>query len=163
MLVRPITSSITILACALALAQPLARAAESHAHAPGAAASSELRLDDGRKWATDLPLRRGMAEIRQVVTGAPAMAHAGTAYPTVYAALGKRVEAPVGRIVAECKLEPKADAMLHLVIADLVAGADAMKAAKSGPEGRGGLLKVAAALDAYGKYFDDPEYKPLKR
>jgi hypothetical protein len=89
------------------------------------------------------------------------MAHAGTAYPTVYAALGARVETPAGRIVAECKLEPKADAMLHLVIADLLAGADAMKTAKSGREGREGLLKVASALDAYGRYFDDAGYKPL--
>ncbi len=51
--------------------------------------------------------------------------------------------------------------MLHLVIADLVAGADAMKAAKSARQGREGLLKVAAALDAYGKYFDDAGYMPL--
>ncbi len=79
MLDRPIPSSIIVLACAAALAQPLAWAAESHAHALGAAATSQLHLDGGRKWATDLPLRRGMAEIRQVVSGASAMAHAGTA------------------------------------------------------------------------------------
>jgi len=156
-----IISSLSILALALALAQPAARAAEPHGHAPGAAAASGLQLDNGRKWATDAPLRRGMSEIRKAVGGASPAVHAGKANPATYAALGKRVEAQVGRIVAECKLEPKADAMLHLVIADLVAGADAMKAAGSGAEGRAGLLKVADALDAYGKHFDDKGFKPL--
>jgi hypothetical protein len=161
--VTPIISSLSILAFAIALAQPAAHAAEPHGHAPGHSASSGLQLDNGHKWATDAPLRRGMSEIRTAVDSASPAVHAGKAKPATYAALGKRVEGQVGRIVAECKLEPKADAMLHLVVADLVAGADAMKGAASGGEGRAGLLKVAVALDAYGKHFDDKAFKPLAR
>jgi hypothetical protein len=157
-----ISSSLSILALALALSQPLAHAAEPHAHAPGAAASSALQLDEGRKWRTDAPLRRGMSEIRSAVAGASPAIHAGKAKPAQYAALGTRVEAQVGRIVKDCKLEPKADAMLHLVVADLVAGADALKGATSGAQGREGVLKVASALNAYAKYFDHKGFKPLE-
>ena len=150
-----------ILASMLAL--PAAMAADPHAHtAPGVAATSNLLLDNGRKWATDAPLRRGISAIRSVVAHAPQAAHGGTAKPAVYADLGRRVEAQVGRIVAECKLEPRADAMLHLVVADLVAGADAMKAAKTGAEGQAGLERVAVALNAYGDYFDDKGFRPVK-
>ena len=154
---------IAVLAAAAALlllllASGPARA--QHPHPPTGAAAA-LQLDNGKPWATDAPLRRGMAEIRKAVTTAPAAAHAGKAKPDAYHALGTRVEKEVARIVAECKLEPRADAQLHLVVADLLAGADTLKAAKHGEGGREGLLQVAGALDAYGKHFKHPGWKPI--
>jgi hypothetical protein len=97
-----------------------------------------------------------MSAIHELVHGAPAALHKGTAKAEAYAELGGRIEREVGRIVAECKLTPQADEQLHLVIADIVAGADAMKGAKLSAEGRGGLVKVAGALRNYGKFFDHP-------
>ena len=59
----------------------------------------------------------------------------------------------------ECKLPPEADAQLHLVIADVIAGADAMKGAKDAKSGRAGLVKVDGALKSYAKHFDHPGWK----
>jgi hypothetical protein len=145
-------------ALSAAAISPVALAATAHDHGQGAG-TTKLQLDHGRKWATDEPLRRGMGAVREAIHGAPAPLHKGTAKPEAYAAVGNRIEAEVGRIVKECKLPPEADAQLHLVIADVIAGADALKGAKDGKAGRAGLIKVDSALTAYGKHFDHPGWK----
>jgi len=147
-----LVTAVTLAALSLG---PAALAADTHAHGHGAA-PAKLQLDQGRKWATDAPLRRGMEAIRDAVHGAPAPLHKATARPEAYAELGKRIETQVGRIVQECKLPPEADAQLHIVVAELVAGADAMKGAKVARAGRAGLVKVDGALNSYAKYFDHP-------
>jgi len=63
-------------------------------------------------------------------------------------ALAKKVESEVAGIVQNCKLEPEADAQLHIVIADLMAGADDAE-------------RVAKALNAYGEHFDHAGWKRL--
>ncbi len=137
---------------------PAILAADEHAHGHGAA-PMKLQLDHGKKWKTDEALRRGMSSIQETVHGAAAPLHKGTAKPEAYAELGNRVEADVGRIVKECKLPPEADAQLHVVVAELIAGADAMKSARDGKAGRAGLVKVDGALKSYAKYFDHPGWK----
>ncbi len=134
---------------------PAVLAAAEHQHGHGTA-PMKLQLDHGKRWKTDEPLRRGMNAIRGTVHGAAAPLHKGTAKPEAYAELGRRVEADVGRIVKECKLPPDADAQLHIVVAELIAGADAMKSASDGKSGRAGLVQVDGALKSYGKYFDHP-------
>jgi hypothetical protein len=145
-------------ALSTAILSPVALAATEHDHGHGAEAA-KLQLDHGKKWATDEPLRRAMVSIRESVHGAPAPMHKGTAKPEAYAEVGNRIEADVGRIVKECKLPPDADAQLHIVVADLIAGADAMKGAKDGKAGRAGLIKVDGALKAYAAHFDHPGWK----
>jgi hypothetical protein len=145
-------------ALSLAAAAPAALAADPHHHGHGAGAP-KLQLNQGKKWVTDAPLRESMAAIRETVHGAPAPLHKGTAKAADYAPVGNRVEAEVGRIVKECKLPPDADAQLHVVVADLLAGADAMKAAKDAKAGRAGLIQVDRALTAYGRHFDHPGWK----
>lgn len=152
---RVLPSVITALAIATAILAPAAFAADTHAHGH-ATAPLKLQLDHGKKWGTDAALRRGMEGIRDAVHGAPAALHKAAASPEAYAGLGRQVEAQVGRIVQECKLPPAADAQLHIVVAELVAGADAMKDAKDAKAGRAGLVKVDGALKSYAKYFDHP-------
>ncbi len=154
---QPIRTLFAVGAFALSAAAlaPMALAADEHSHGHDAA-PARLQLNQGKKWATDEPLRKGMASIREAVHGAPAPLHKATAKPEAYAELGGRIEADVGRIVKDCKLPPAADAQLHIVIADLIAGADAMKGAKAAKAGQAGLIKVDGALRNYGKYFDHP-------
>jgi len=140
---------------------PPAFAADSHSHGHGAGPMA-LQLDHGKKWTTDAPLRRAMLSIREAVHGAPAALHKATAKPEAYAEVGNRIEADVGIIVKECKLPPDADAQLHVVVAEMIAGADAMKGAKDAKAGRAGLVKVNGALTAYGKYFDHPGWAGKK-
>jgi hypothetical protein len=67
----------------------------------------------------------------------------------------------VAYIVANCRLSPDADAMLHLVIAELLAGADAMEGKAKGANPGAGADKVIQALDDYGRHFDHPGWQPL--
>lgn len=138
--------------------------AQTAGHDHDGATPQALSLNDGRKWPTDAPLRAGMKNIRNLVAPELDAAHAGTLDAAHYQQLASRIETEVGGIVANCKLEPKADAMLHLVIADIGQGTDAM-AGKDGKDGQLrpalGLTKVARAVNQYGSHFDDAGFKPL--
>lgn len=141
---------------------PAAWAAQPHEHDHGAAAPAKLSLDHGRKWGTDAPLRDGMGRIRALVEPQLAAAHGGKLSAAQYAALAGEVETQVAGIVSNCKLEPKADAMLHIVIGEIGAGTDAM-AGKGGAAGAAqGLVRVAKAVNAYGSNFDHPGFKPIR-
>lgn len=136
--------------------------AQASAHHHEAATPHKLTLNHGRKWATDEPLRSGMARIRDVVEPQLGAAHADKLTPEQYKALADRIETEVGGIVANCKLEPQADAMLHLVITDLGDGTDAMKGKNTKLRPALGLVKVAQAVNQYGRYFEHPGFKRLR-
>ncbi|HEX5685924.1 MAG TPA: hypothetical protein VFY73_18010 [Ideonella sp.] len=155
-----LVTAVTVAAMTMALSLP-ARA-ETAAHDHGAAAPHKLALNQGHKWAADEALRAGMGRIRNLVEPQLGAAHSGKLTPAQYRALATQVETEVGGIVANCKLEPKADAMLHLVIADIGAGTDTMagKDAKTRPAL--GLVKVAQAVNQYASHFDDAGFKPIR-
>ncbi len=135
------------LAVALAVGAPLAYGQAAHEH--GHAADEAKRvLHQGKKWPTDAPLRQGMENIRAALGGG-----------MKYGALAKKVNAEVAGIVQNCKLEPEADAQLHIVIADILAGVEAMEGKVQGEARRAGAEKVARALDAYGEHFDHAGWK----
>ena len=134
---------------ALAFGAPLAYGQAGHDHGH-AAAEAKLVLNQGQKWPTDAPLRQGMENIRAALGGG-----------MKYAALAKKVNAEVAGIVQNCKLEPEADAQLHLVIADILAGVEAMEGKVKGEPRREGAEKIARALQAYGEHFDHAGWKPL--
>lgn len=151
-----------VAAAALAATLSGGALAQGTAHDHGAAAPHKLALDAGRKWATDEPLRAGMERIRGLVAPQLQAAHAGQLTPAQYRQLATQVEGEVGGIVANCKLEPKADAMLHVVIADMAQGVDAMSGKNARMRPALGLVKVAQAVDQYGGYFDHPGFEPIR-
>jgi hypothetical protein len=155
-----LTTAAAAAAMAAALSAPALAQTAMHDHS--AAAPHNLTLNQGHKWASDEPLRAGMGRIRGLVEAQLGAAHAGKLTPVQYRELATRIETEVGGIVANCKLEPKADAMLHLVIADIGAGTDTMagKDAKARPAL--GLVKVAQAVNQYGSHFDHPGFKPIR-
>jgi hypothetical protein len=125
-------------ALALAFAVPAFAAGEVHSH-EHAAGEAKLVLNQGKKWQTDAPLRQGMDNIRSAV-----------AKGMKDEALAKTVETEVAGIVQNCKLEPDADAQLHIVIAELMAAVEAKDNAR-----------VAHVLNAYGEHFDHAGWKRL--
>lgn len=157
MKISPMKASLLVAALTLAVAGNTL-AAEPHQHAAGEPAT--LTLDHGRKWATDEPLRNGMNEIRSAFAAKQEAIHAGKLTPAEHKALGGVAEAQVANIVAQCKLEPAADANLHLIIAELVAGADALQG-KSPATPAAGATQVVHAMNEYGRYFDHPGWLPL--
>jgi hypothetical protein len=154
-----ITTAAAALAFAAALASPAVALAATHSH--DAATPHALSLNQGRKWATDEPLRKGMERIRGLVEARVDDAHSGKLGAAHYRDLALQVEAEVGTIVANCKLEPKADAMLHLVIADLLEGAGAMAGKNPKLRSPQGLNMVVVAVNEYSGHFEHPGFKPI--
>ncbi len=137
-------------------------AATDHHHAGHAhEAPAKLELDRGRPWATDAPLRKGMDALRAAFAERLAAIHAGTLAPGDYAALGATIEVEVATIVAECRLEPKADAVLHVIVAELLAAADVLQGRAPGTPAAG-AHRAVIALNDYGRYFDHPQWQALQ-
>jgi hypothetical protein len=140
-------------------------AAGTHEHEADAAhghGAVTLQLNAGKKWETDAALRGSMAQIRRAVDASLPKIHDNKLPAAGYGALAAKVEGEVGNIVKNCKLEPKADAQLHLIVADLLAGAEQMAGKVKHTKRQDGAVKVVTALINYGKYFDDPKFTPLE-
>jgi len=135
--------------------------AAEHGHAEEAHGPAKLQLNKGKKWETDAPLRQGMANLRAGVSDKLEAIHKGKLSADEAKALGEKIDAEVATIVAQCKLEPQADAMLHLVIADLLNSAEILQGKHKGKP-VAAARKAVGALNSYGRYFDDPQWKALK-
>lgn len=154
--------SIATAAAAVLVASSIGPAlAQAVDHSHDAAALHKFTLNQGKKWGTDEPLRAAMGRIRGLVEPQLGAAHNGKLTPAQYSELATRIETEVGGIVANCKLEPKADAMLHLLIADLGDGTSTMTGKNPKQRPALGLVKVAKTLDQYGKHFEHPGFKPV--
>lgn len=145
---------------AATLATPLAALAADH-HGHDAAATSKLERNAGKKWATDAPLRQAMTALRSAVATTLPKAHAGKATAADYEALSKEANAQVAYIVQNCKLDTKADAQLHTVIAGILNGAEVAEGKQAGKERAEGVVQIAQGLNSYGTYFDHAGWKPI--
>lgn len=155
---------LTAAAMGLAMAgSALAAGNASHDHGHGHGGGAEtLQLNAGKKWETDAPLRQAMGNIRRTVAALHHDIHENRLSKKNYASLAQKVETEVGSIVANCKLDPQADKQLHLVVADLLEGAELMAGKAKAGSRRDGAVRVIGALDKYGEYFDDPGFKPIR-
>lgn len=149
---------VTGLLCLASVAPAQAQSVHEHEHAGAAVAS--IKLDAGHKWTTDASLRTAMADIRKAFDADHPAIHAGKESDAQYDALASQIEARVNFIVANCRLPPAADANLHYVIADLLQGVNLMRGKDPARPRHDGAALVHGALIAYGKYFDDPEWRP---
>ena len=102
-----------------------------------------------------------MESIRQTMAASLHDIHENRVSAAAYGKLAHRVEGEVGQIVANCKLEPKADAQLHLIVAELLDGAGQMAGKPKQAKRMNGAVKVIGALEKYSTYFDDPGFKPI--
>lgn len=149
-----------LLATASAALSPALAAPPAHAHDERGAAP-QLRLDHGRKWAGDAPLREGMTRMRALVAPQLAAAHAGTLGAQEYAALASKLDVEVAGIVSNCRLPPQADAVLHAILSELMAGSSAMAGRTPGADRAHGLVQVATAVNTYGRYFEHKGFAPI--
>lgn len=129
-----------------------------HHDGHGSIGPQTLQLNAGKKWATDAPLRQAMNDINQSMARALPLIHTNKFGNADYQALAATINQKVAYTVANCKLEPKADAMLHLVIGDLVAGAETMEG-KTADSRHDGAVRVLGALKSYEGYFQHPGWK----
>jgi hypothetical protein len=139
---------ITLVLGASLAAAPFAQAKDEHTKHHHAA--SGLRLNQGKKWETDEPLRKGMTAIQDAL-------HKLT--PATYAETSGSISDSVGEIFKTCKLAPEADAVLHEVLAKILRGASEMKAGAAAKR-QHGAEEVRKALAEYAHYFQHPGWAP---
>jgi hypothetical protein len=152
----------TSILAALALALPLSTIAAESGHDNHAAqAKHTLQLNAGKKWTTDDALRKGMTSIRSAIASALPEAHAGKMTTAEYDALAGQLGGQVGYIVQNCKLDPKADAQLHVVIGDIGHGIEVIEGKAAGTDRAEGMVAIAQALNRYGKYFNHAGWQPV--
>lgn len=135
-------------------------AAEHHDH--GTATTHTIELNAGKKWATDDALRQAMSAIHTLAEKALPAAHAGKLTPARYDTLANDISAQIAYIVDNCKLDAKADAQLHIIIAELSTGIEAMQGKHAGESRAMGVVHVSQTLNTYGKYFNHPGWKAIK-
>jgi hypothetical protein len=134
----------------------------SHDHASGhdhaSHTATALTLNAGKRWATDEPLRLGMQRIRDAVM--PVLGGSGqrTVSASQAKAMAESVQAQVNFLFQNCKLEPAADAALHVLITEILAGAAAVAA---DPAAQTGPAQLLGALRKYPEHFDHPNWQPL--
>lgn len=160
--IHRVSKNFVLIGLVLTLSATWAWAAEvAHSQEHGAAPAS-LTLNAGKKWASDEPLRKAMGNIRNAMDASLHDIHGNKLAAAGYDALAKKVNDEVSDIVSNCKLEPKADAQLHLIVADMLSGAAAMQGKGGKVQRRDGALEVLVALGNYGDYFDHPDWKSTK-
>lgn len=130
---------------------------EAHAHGHDAHVAAEAAPAPENRWAVDAPLQAGMGKIR---TAVESLAHheMGHLDKKQVVTLAAEVDAQVQYLIANCKLDPKADAALHGIIGALLAGSASLK---DKPDDAAPVATLRAALADYPKFFDDPTWQPL--
>jgi hypothetical protein len=131
-----------------------------HEHARHGAA--QLSLNNDNKWATDEALRLGMDRIRDTLEPQLSSIYAGETDVKQYDALAEGIDAHVAYMVQNCKLDGQTDAMLHLVLADVLSGADALRGKDPQVARPEGARKIVHALENYDWYFDHPGWRAPK-
>lgn len=106
-------------------------------------------------WTTDAPLRAGMGRIRESVDALEhyKRGHMGADQALV---LAGSIEKDVAYLVANCKLDPAADAALHGIIAKLLKGTGALK---QRPDEFAAIDTMREAVAEYGRIFNDPGFR----
>ncbi|MBF0191990.1 MAG: hypothetical protein HQL99_12750 [Magnetococcales bacterium] len=129
-------------------------------HEPNGVTRSEsgLTLNNGKPWQTDAALRKGMEAIQRDIKEALPRIRSGALSNRQYVALAKKMHQHINQITKNCKLTPEADTQLHLVLSEVIQGADAMEAQMGQSSG---AAMIVHALDLYGRHFDHVGWKPL--
>lgn len=145
-------SVVTIAAVLLlaGMAAPIAHAQDGHHHHAPADQSAQETV--AGRFQTDAPLRKGMGEIRKAVDalGHYERGHMGSEQAVEFAGT---IQQQVDYLIANCKLDPKADAALHVIIARLTSSAQALQ---SDPKDLTSIPPMREALQQYVMQFDDP-------
>lgn len=155
-----IAGVVVLVAAAAATGLSWRRLHEEGAHNSGGHHSSAaLTLNNGKKWATDKPLRNGMRQIAALIAPFADIGDGEGLDPDEAARIANGVRGEVNYLVSNCKLNPKADAALHVLIADMLIGADALSRPAPSSES---LRMIREALELYPQYFEDPDWKPME-
>jgi hypothetical protein len=153
------TMKTLILACTLAgglVLAPLAAAQDAPPHEHGHATTPVPAAAPEGGWATDAPLREGMARVRGALDE---LRHYEMGHMPRGLAVEKvgEVKDAVSYMFAHCRLKADADAALHDMLVPLLA---AVQRFESDPSDAGSIAAMRAAVADYPRLFDDPAARP---
>lgn len=120
---------------------------------------AQPELNHGKRWATDTSLREGMIRVRTAAIKAQKLSVDGKLNRAQATTLATSIDNALAYIFEHCKLEPDADANLHLLIERLMHAASTVKTA---PDSMEGLPEIMEVLEAYPYYFDHPDWQSLR-
>ena len=141
---------------ALGLATSSIQAAEpAHSH-HGHSTASQILAPSGEKWPTDASLREGMTRIQDAVHKALPSTPTAPLTANQAAQLRETTDSAIVYMVDNCALEPEADAALHVLLAELIKGTDALSHAELR---EAGLEYIVSALQRYSEAFDQPLWR----
>ncbi len=120
----------------------------------------ELKPD--KKFESDAPLRSHMKTIRKDLQSRMNEVHSGKFTAKDYQTLASKIDRSIQNIFKDCKLKADADAALHVILSEMMAGSSAMKTGPTSKDRAQGFIKVAKGLEKYGEVFIDPGWTPLK-
>ena len=119
---------------------------------------SGLMMNGEARWSTDTALRSGMNGIREAVVRTLHGAGERPMTAEEATALTDTIQNQISYMIANCKLAPQADAVLHVLLGQLLEGAAALK---QNAADAAALHTIIGALKNYPVYFDHPDWKPV--
>jgi hypothetical protein len=108
----------------------------------------------GQRWATDAPLRAGMARVRIATHALEPLQH-GPMEAAQVRAQADEIQAAVNAMFAQCHLPPQPDAALHPLLAKLLIASQALR---DKPADGAPLAVLTDVLTRYPQLFDDSEW-----
>jgi hypothetical protein len=118
--------------------------------------SNQLVLNDGKKWQTDAALRQGMQTIRDLIMPLTMRSTEQSINAEQAKKIALGVKEQVNYLINNCKLDAKADAVLHTLIADLLKGSELLTQQTSDAQG---IVIIQEVLHTYPQYFDHPNWE----
>lgn len=140
------TSALPVLVLIAAFSAAPALAHNHAAPAPMPAASPIA------KYPADAALRTAMDRVRNAVEAFEHARHGHVGAEQVRA-LADHLDAQVAKVFSECRLEPQADASLHVLLGTLLKGSRAIREA---PDDLTPVMAMERALADYARLFDHP-------
>src|SRR5690606_4635416 len=119
-----------------------------------------LKLDHGQKWASDEALRGSMTKIRHTLEARLRELQRNENQPTQFDAIGGEIDKQVANIVQNCKLEPAADEVLHAILAEMMAGNEALQGKDPQVTRMEGVERVVHSIGLYAEHFQHPGFEP---
>ncbi len=153
---------VAVMINAITTVEPRAETEHQHNHSGDTQTNSNLKLNQGKKWETDLPLQAGMLKIKQSLESQLSDIHHGKLSDRGYVELSGEISKALETIFKKCKLAPEADAALHVVLTPILSSSAQMKAKISTPKKRQAAITILTALEQYGAFFHHPEWTSIK-
>lgn len=150
---------VAIVVLVMSISRPgLAQDHHAFVHEETAQIEESPKLNHGKLWETDVPLREGMVRIRMATVTAQTSSTDGKLDRARAMELAASIDGSLAYMFEHCSLEPAADENLHVLLERLI---HAVSELKKDPNAAGGLPQILDVLASYPKYFNHAGWEPL--